>query len=242
MSKSIRVDKVLSNMGYGTRTQIKKQMKKGIVTLNGEVIKKPGTLMNPDEDVLTYFGDEVEYREHIYLVMNKPQGLISATCDDEHLTIIDVLQPEDKVFSPFPVGRLDLDTEGIIFITNDGKFSYKFTSPNKRIDKVYYVEVAEDIEENYHEEFEKGIYFKEEDYRTLPATLEVFEDDKKKCYLTIQEGKYHQVKRMFLHMGNEVTFLKRVKIADFELPEELEPGEYRELTEEEVEHLINLDK
>ncbi len=242
MSKSIRVDKVLSNMGYGTRTQIKKQMKKGIVTLNGEVIKKPGTLMNPDEDVLTYFGDEVEYREHIYLVMNKPQGLISATCDDEHLTIIDVLQPEDKVFSPFPVGRLDLDTEGIIFITNDGKFSYKFTSPNKRIDKVYYVEVAEDIEENYHEEFEKGIYFKEEDYRTLPAKLEVFEDDKKKCYLTIQEGKYHQVKRMFLHMGNEVTFLKRVKIADFELPEELEPGEYRELTEEEVEHLINLDK
>lgn len=242
MSKSMRLDKVLSNMGYGTRTQIKKQMKKGIVTLNGEVVKKPGTLMNPDEDILTYFGEKVEYREFIYLVMNKPQGLISATFDNQHPTIIDVLQEEDRIFEPFPVGRLDIDTEGIIFITNDGKFSYKFTSPNKKIDKVYYVELAEDIDDSYHEEFEKGIYFKEEDYRTLPAKLEVFEDDSRKCYLTIQEGKYHQVKRMFIHMGNEVTFLKRVKIADFELPENLEPGDYRELTEEEVEHLMHLDK
>lgn len=241
MSDLMRVDKVLSNMGYGTRTTIKKVMKKGIVELNGEVIKKPGTLMNPEIDTLTYLGDEVIYKKYIYLVMNKPKDLVCATQDNVHTTVIDVLDDEDKIFSPFPVGRLDIDTEGLLFITNDGKLSYNITSPNKKVSKTYYVELADEgNEDDYQKKFTKGVYLEEEDYTTLPAIVKISAEDSRKAYITIQEGKFHQVKRMFADVGNEVTFLKRVDIGGFKLPDDLETGKYRELTDEEVDYLYNL--
>lgn len=236
--KKLRIDKILANLGYGTRSSIKKEMKKGVVTVNDEVIKDSATLIDPEKDELYYKDLLIEYQEYIYLVMNKPAGIISATEDYNQETVVDILIPEDQARDPFPVGRLDIDTEGLLLLTNDGKFAHKISSPKSEIPKTYFVKTKEKIEEKLIKKFKKGIYLINEDITTKPAELEILSDHT--AHLTIYEGKFHQVKRMFEYTGNEVLFLKRIKIGAFSLPEDLEPGEYKEMDLEDLEKEIGI--
>lgn len=236
--KKLRIDKILANLGYGTRSSIKKEMKKGVVTVNDKIVKDSSTLIDPEKDELYYKDLLIEYQEYIYLVMNKPAGIISATEDYNQETVVDILIPEDQARDPFPVGRLDIDTEGLLLLTNDGKFAHKISSPKSEIPKTYFVKTKEKIEEKLIKKFKKGIYLINEDITTKPAELEILSDHT--AYLTIYEGKFHQVKRMFEYTGNEVLFLKRIKIGAFSLPEDLEPGEYKEMDLEDLEKEIGI--
>ena len=168
-------------------------------------------------------------------MMNKPRGVVSATEDNYDKTVIDLLKDEDKSYKPFPVGRLDKDSEGLLLITNDGKLSHDLLSPKKHVDKTYYVEVDEEVTENDVTAFEKGVILKEDNYKTLPAKLQIIESGYPSiCLVTIREGKFHQVKRMFNAINNEVIYLKRISLGTLKLDESLKTGQYRHLTEEEI--------
>ncbi|HCN60972.1 MULTISPECIES: pseudouridine synthase [Mammaliicoccus] len=233
----MRLDKFLANAGIGTRKEVKKFLKKNLVSVNEEIVKKPEMHINPEEDVITFDDIPIEYEPVVYLMMNKLAGYISATEDDEHETVIDIV-PEYMHLDLFPVGRLDKDTEGLLLLTNDGKFSHQLMSPKHKVPKKYYVEVDGHISENATEIFKKGIDLG--DFTSSPSELEIIENDESsKAFVTIYEGKFHQVKRMFQSIGCEVTYLKRIQIADLELDELLELGEYRHLMEEDFK-LLNL--
>ncbi|SEI06731.1 ribosomal small subunit pseudouridine synthase A [Halobacillus karajensis] len=236
----MRIDKLLANMGYGTRQEVKTLLKSGNVRINGNPEKSAKTHVNPEEDQVTVMGEEVEYRKYIYLMMNKPGDLISATEDAHDPTVIDILQPEDQVFDPFPVGRLDKDTEGLLLITNDGQLNHRLTSPKKDVGKTYFAIIDGKVTEEDVQIFAKGITL-DDGYHTKPGKLVVLHSDEvSEIELTITEGKFHQVKRMFEAIGKEVTYLKRIMVGALELDEELDLGEYRELTDEEVEYLMNI--
>ena len=229
----IRVDKLIANMGFATRSEIKKASKKGAILVNDEVEKNSGRIVDTDTDRVSYFGELIEYREFIYLLMNKPKGVISATEDFFDKTVIDLLLEEHAIFNPFPVGRLDKDTTGLLLITNDGELNHRLTSPKKEVPKTYKVSLAHDIEEdNYNLTFKKGIKLMPENIITKPATMEVI--DNRHCYLTIKEGKYHQVKRMFEKVGNKVLDLERVSFGNLKLPDDLSQGEYIEIRKEDI--------
>lgn len=233
----MRIDKLLANMGYGTRKEVKILLKGGNVRINGNPEKNAKTHVKPEEDQVTVMGEEVEYKKYIYLMMNKPGDLISATEDAHDMTVIDILQPEDQVFDPFPVGRLDKDTEGLLLITNDGQLNHRLTSPNKGVGKTYFAEIEGKVTDEDVKEFASGVTL-DDGYKTKPGELVILEsDDISEVELTISEGKFHQVKRMFEAVDKTVTYLKRVKIGALELDEELELGEYRELTDEEIGYL-----
>jgi 16S rRNA pseudouridine516 synthase len=231
----MRIDKWLSNTGFGSRKEVKQLLKSGAVTLNGTVIKDPKTQANPDKDHVVVHGEEVIYKEFIYLMMNKPQGVISATEDSRHETVIDLLELEDQGFEPFPVGRLDKDTEGLLILTNDGQLAHSLLSPKKHVPKTYFAKINGSIPENTYEKFKEGIVL-EDGYQTQPAKLKIVQDamDESEIYLTITEGKFHQVKRMFEAVDRKVTFLQRVQMGNLKLDETLPLGTYRELTEEEL--------
>ncbi len=234
MSKLERLDKVLANMGYGSRKDVKKYIKDGIVKVNGNIIKDREMKVNPYKDEIIFQGEVVNYREFIYLMMNKPQGLVSSTDDPLTRTVIDLLSDEYLIYEPFPVGRLDKDTEGLLLISNDGKLAHELLSPKKGVDKTYFSEVDGTVEQEHIGIFNKGVTL-DDGYVTLPAKLEILESGVlSRINLTIQEGKYHQVKRMFEAIGMKVLFLKRISMGPLKLDESLEPGEYRELTEEEI--------
>jgi 16S rRNA pseudouridine516 synthase len=239
----LRIDKMLSNIGVGSRKEIKQYAKNGLIKINDVVVKDSSKIIDTEKDVVKYNGETMKYVQQIYLMMNKPQGVVSATEDNYDKTVIDLLYDEDSFYEPFPVGRLDKDTEGLLLITNDGQLTHDLLSPKKHVDKTYYVEAAEEVTEDDVKTFEKGILLTEENYTTLPAKLEIIESGyPSKCYVTIREGKFHQVKRMFIAINNEVTYLKRVSMGPIKLDEKLELGEYRHLTEEEVEILKNHTK
>ncbi|MEA5093450.1 MAG: pseudouridine synthase [Sedimentibacter saalensis] len=239
----LRIDKMLSNIGVGSRKEIKQLAKNGLIKINDVVVKDSSKIIDTDIDVVKYNGETMKYVQHIYLMMNKPQGVVSATEDNYDKTVIDLLYDEDSFYEPFPVGRLDKDTEGLLLITNDGQLAHDLLSPKKHVDKTYYVEAAEEVTEEDIKTFEKGILLTEENYTTLPAKLEVIESGyPSKCYVTIREGKFHQVKRMFIAINNEVTYLKRVSMGPIKLDDKLKLGEYRHLTEEELEILKNHTK
>jgi 16S rRNA pseudouridine516 synthase len=226
-------------MGYGSRKDVKQFVKEGRVTINGITIFEREFKVNPYEDEIYFNGEEVIYRKYIYLMMNKPQGLVSSTDDPLTRTVIDLLSEEYLIYKPFPVGRLDKDTEGLLMISNDGKLAHELLSPKKGVNKKYYVEVNGCIEESNISDFKEGVIL-EDGYKTLPADLEIIKSDIiSKVYLTIQEGKYHQVKRMFESLEMKVIFLKRISMGPLELDETLELGQYRELTEEEINTLKN---
>jgi 16S rRNA pseudouridine516 synthase len=236
----LRIDKMLSNIGVGSRKEIKQYAKNGLIKINDVVVKDSSKIIDTDKDVVKYNGETMKFVQYIYLMMNKPQGVVSATEDNHDKTVIDLLYDEDSFYEPFPVGRLDKDTEGLLLITNDGQLTHDLLSPKKHVDKTYYVEAAEEVTEDDVKTFEKGILLTEENYTTLPAKLEIIESGyPSKCYVTIREGKFHQVKRMLIAINNEVTYLKRVSMGPIKLDEKLALGEYRHLTEEEVEILKN---
>ncbi|HAL09448.1 MAG TPA: 16S rRNA pseudouridine(516) synthase [Staphylococcus sp.] len=233
----MRLDKFLANSGIGTRKEVKKFLKKNLVKVNDVIAKKPGMHINPEEDIITFDDIPIEYEPVVYLMMNKPAGYVSATEDDEHETVIDIV-PEYMHLDLFPVGRLDKDTEGLLLLTNDGKFSHQLMSPKHRVPKRYYAEVDGHINEDAIKKFEKGIDLG--DFTSSPSELEIIESgESSKAIVTIYEGKFHQVKRMFHSIDCEVTYLKRLQIASLELDEQLELGEYRHLMEEDFK-LLNL--
>ena len=231
----LRIDKMLSNSGIGSRKQIKTDARKGFVEVNGAVEKDSSKIIDTETDTVKYKGEVIKYTQYIYLMMNKPRGVVSATEDNYDKTVIDLLDDEEKFYEPFPVGRLDKDSEGLLLITNDGKLAHELLSPRKHVDKTYYVEVAEEITEDDVRAFEEGVILKEDNYKTLPAKLQIMESGYPSiCLVTIREGKFHQLKRMFNAVNNEVTYLKRISMGALKLDEPLKTGQYRHLTEEEI--------
>lgn len=237
MAKRERLDKILSNMGYGSRKEIKQYIKEGRVRVNNEIAKNNSMKINPYEDKINISGEKVKYRKHIYIMMNKPKGVVSSTKDPFSGTVLDLLDDKYLAFEPHPVGRLDKDTEGLLIITNNGKLTHRLLSPKKRVDKTYYVEVDGYVDEEYIDLFKEGLVL-DDGYRTMPSRLEIIESNYvSKVYLTIMEGKFHQVKRMFEAVNMKVLYLKRNSMGNIGLDENLLPGEYRELSKKEVEKL-----
>ncbi len=236
----IRIDKMLSGVGLGSRKEIKQDARKGNVKVNGIVEKDSSRIVDTDTDEVKYKNETVKYVQHIYLMMNKPAGVVSATEDNYDRTVVDLLKEEDRFYAPFPVGRLDKDTEGLLLLTNDGQLTHNLLSPKKHVDKLYYAEVEEEVTEEDVKAFQEGILLTNENYETLPARLEIIEAGyPSKCLVTIKEGKFHQVKRMFNAVNNEVIYLKRISMGPIKLDDKLELGEYRHLTEEELELLAD---
>jgi 16S rRNA pseudouridine516 synthase len=238
----LRIDKMLSNLGYGSRKEVKKLLKDGSVQINQQVIKDPGHHVDPEKDSVNVHGDEVSYREFIYLMMNKPPGVISATEDTRDETVIDLLELEDSIFEPFPVGRLDKDTEGLLLITNDGQLAHRLLSPKKHVPKTYFAVIQGEVTQEDVEAFKKGVVL-DDGYETKPGELEILKSGMTSdIELTITEGKFHQVKRMFQAVGKRVVYLKRLTMGPLKLDETLELGEYRELTEEEIQELMKYER
>ena len=227
----MRVDKMIGNARLDTRRNIKRNAKKGALVINGEIVKDTSTHVDPNVDEVFYMGEFVEYFENIYLMMNKPQGYLSATTDEE-ATVIDLLDDFYKTLDLSIAGRLDKDTRGLLLLSTDGKFIHKITSPNSNIEKTYQVETRDIIDESLVEEFKKGVEISEDDYIARPAKLEIIED--KKAIVKVTEGKFHLVKRLFSNLGNEVISLKRIAIGELKLDPFLNEGTYKELTEEEL--------
>ena len=230
-----RLDKVLSNLGYGTRKELKKICRSGLVEVNGEIAKDSGMQVDPEKDKIIINGEEIFYRKFIYLMMNKPEGVVSATYDNRDETVVDLLEIDHQVFEPFPVGRLDKDTVGLLLLTNDGDLNHRLISPKWKVDKVYFAKINQKVTEEDIEKFKHGITL-DDGYRCKEAILEIQKasEEGSEIVLTIQEGKFHQVKRMFEAVGKKVTYLKRIEFGTLPLDEDLEEGEYRELTEEEI--------
>lgn len=235
----MRIDKMLANLGFGSRKDVKQLLKSGVVQINNTVIKDSKMHVDPENDVVSLNGEVVEYRQFIYLMMNKPGGVISATEDSKDETVIDLLEMSDVVFEPFPVGRLDKDTEGLLLLTNDGQLAHRLLSPKKHVPKMYYAVIDGVVTEADVEAFKQGVTL-DDGYVTKPGELNILKSGiRSEIELTITEGKFHQVKRMFQAVDKRVVYLKRMTMGPLKLDEDLELGEYRELTEEEIEQLLN---
>ena len=252
----MRLDKFLANSGIGTRKEVKEILKNKKVSVNDVFVKDGKIQINEEKDIVKCENKIINYKPFVYIMMNKPAGVISATEDNYHKTVIDLLKNEYSTYNIFPVGRLDIDTEGLLLLTNDGILSHNLLSPKKHVDKKYYVKIAKSLSENDIKTLENGIKL-EENFVTKKAKVEIVCNDSEKesedfnffenknnknenlVYITISEGKFHQVKRMFKAVNNEVLYLKRVKMGNLLLDEKLELGEYRELTKEELNNLKN---
>jgi 16S rRNA pseudouridine516 synthase len=238
----MRIDKILANMGYGSRKEVKSLLKQGVVKVGDNIVKSPKEHVDIEQQVVTVNGEVVEYKEFVYLMMNKPPGVISATEDSEHETVIGLLEYEDIIFEPFPVGRLDKDTEGLLLITNDGHLAHQLLSPKKHVPKKYYATIDGVVTEADIKSFEKGVTL-EDGYLTKPGYLTILKSgEESEIELVIMEGKFHQVKRMFEAVGKKVTYLKRLEMGPLKLDEDLELGEYRELTDEEIDLLKSVNE
>lgn len=234
----VRLDKLLANMGYGSRKEVKQLLKQKEVTVDGEVVKNSAMHVDPETQIVEVYGERVHYIEFIYMMMNKPPGVISATEDVRDETVIDLLDPFVQHFEPFPVGRLDKDTEGLLLLTNDGDLAHNLLSPKKHVPKTYYAKIDGVVTEADIEAFKRGVEL-DDGYMTKPGELVILKSAQtSEIELTIMEGKFHQVKRMFKSVGKTVTYLKRISMGSLKLDETLELGDYRELTEEELEALI----
>ena len=234
----MRLDKYLAEMGVGTRQEVKKQIRQGKAAVNGTVVKAADTKIDETSDEVTISGRNISYVSYEYYMLNKPAGVVSATEDRRDTTVIDLIK-EKKRKDLFPVGRLDKDTEGLLLITNDGDLAHRLLAPKKHVDKVYYAKIDGMVTEEDVKRFAEGIDIgAEEEEMTRPAKLDIMKRaEESEIRLTIHEGKFHQVKRMFLAVGKEVTYLKRERMGTLCLDENLKPGEYRLLTEEEIENV-----
>ncbi len=230
----LRIDKLLANSGFGSRKDVKKLLKSGAVLCNDVKIADGKAHVDPEKDQITVYGEPVHYREFIYLMMNKPKGYISATEDDRLKTVLDLLEPEDAHMKPFPVGRLDRDTEGLLVLTNDGQLAHDVLAPKKHVPKTYYAIIEGIVDEVDIERFKQGVTL-DDGYVTKPGELTILKSGtQSEIELVIMEGKFHQVKRMFEAVGKKVLYLKRISMGALVLDESLELGEYREMTEEEL--------
>ncbi len=228
-----RIDKILVSQGIGSRREVQKRIKSGEVTVNGEIIRKPEFKANAENDEIAVLGKVLNYSEHIYIMMNKPAGVVSASQDNHDKTVIDILPDEYKRKGLFPAGRLDKDTEGLLIITDDGDFAHRMLSPKKHVDKQYIAQLDGEITEKTIQNFKQGIIFAD-GTKCLPAKLEIYNNDKKTGLVTICEGKFHQVKKMFISCGLNVVHLQRISIGGLYLDGNLPIGGCKLLT--------NLDK
>lgn len=241
LSKKQRIDKILSNLGYGSRSELKKFCKNGLVKVNGKVINNPGVQVDVENDEIIFDGEKVTYKEFIYLMLNKPDGYISATFDKRDPIVLDLIDKEDLVFEPFPVGRLDKDTEGLLVLTNDGQLAHRVLSPKKHVPKTYYAKIEGVVTEDDIKAFAKGVTL-DDGYETMPAELVILKSDEiSEIELTIHEGKFHQVKRMFESVDKKVIYLKRLSMGKLQLDKNLALGEYRELTDKEIKMIEERD-
>ena len=229
----IRLDKYLADAGQGTRSEVKIKLKQCRVRVNDLVVKKPEIKIDPEEDRVTIDGRELSHEEFQYYMLNKPAGVVSATRDERDKTVIQLIS-EDKRRDLFPVGRLDKDTEGLLLITNDGVLANNLLAPGKHVDKEYYALVDGRVTEDTVESFKQGVDIGD-DKLTAPAILVIEESgEESRIRITITEGRYHQVKRMFAAVGLRVKYLKRLSMGNLILDEKLKVGEYRKLTEDEL--------
>lgn len=256
MDKKIRLDRFLADMGVGTRSQIRDMAKKGRIEVSGVTVRKTDEKIQAGRDIVRWDGEEVAYVKAEYYMLNKPSGVVSATEDNLHETVIDLVMKHPPKIpgggqSPkrkdlFPVGRLDIDTEGLLLITNDGELAHRLLSPRRHVDKRYFARITGKLPEDARKRFEEGLTLSD-GTKLLPAHLEARDGGKEnqcpgEVAVTIREGKFHQVKRMFEALGCRVVYLKRLSMGSLVLDESLKPGEYRPLSEKEVEELKTLEK
>ncbi len=229
-----RLDKALSSLGCGSRKEVGALIRAGRATVNGQIVRDPSVKVTPAEDQLTLAGEPVRWRIGRYYMLNKPPGVVSARVDNLHETVLGLF-PEKERAVLFPVGRLDKDTEGLLLVTDDGAFAHALTAPRRHVDKVYAALVEGRLELSAPKRFAEGLTLAD---GTLckPAVLKVLgpQDGMTRVEVTLREGKHHQVKRMIAAVGGHVAHLKRLSIGPLRLDDALAPGEYRELTEEEV--------
>lgn len=234
----LRLDKFLSEMGVGTRTEVKKLLKKKVVCVDGNIVIKPETKVDPDISIVTIEGKQITYCKYEYLMLHKPAGVVSATRDDHDKTVLDLIDGQKRK-DLFPVGRLDKDTEGLLLITNDGELSHRLLSPAKHVDKTYYARIDDVVDDEDVAKFAEGLDIGD-DTKTLPGKLKILASGpESEILLTIQEGRFHQVKRMFEAVGKHVVYLKRMSMGPLTLDKSLEKGAYRPLTQKEIEELCS---
>ncbi len=234
----MRLDRFLAECGIGTRTEVKKIIRSGAVAINGIPATKSDIHLNVETDTVTLSGNEVVYRQFIYLMLNKPQGYISATRDGKTPTVMELIPDEYMHFEPFPVGRLDIDTEGFLLLSNDGDLAHRLLAPKKHIPKTYVAQIEKPITDADIKQFTAGVIL-DDGYKTMPATLKrISSQSPYFAEIVINEGKFHQVKRMFEAIDNKVLYLKRTKMNNLSLDKNLPLGAVRELTEDELKLLI----
>ncbi|MDU3831710.1 pseudouridine synthase [Gemella haemolysans] len=233
----MRLDKFISTTTTLSRAEAKKVIKKGIL-INDKLIKTPDYKIDEFKDQVIVNGNRLVYQKYVYIMMNKPKDTVSATEDAIERTVVDILRDEDRIYKVFPVGRLDKDTEGLMLLTNDGELAHKLISPKKDVEKKYYVEVSGELKNEHLKIIKEGVIL-EDGYRCRPARLEILHSSEgnSKANIFITEGKFHQVKRMMKSLGATVTYLKRLSIGSLKLDENLKLGEYRYLTDDELNKL-----
>lgn len=237
---NIRLDKYIADSGAATRGEVKKLIKGGKAVVNGKIIKDGSVKVDPEKDEVVFCGKNIGYDKLVYIMLNKPAGVVSATEDRNDKTVIDLLEAELKNRNLFPVGRLDKDTVGLLILTNDGDFAHKTLSPKKHVDKIYVADIDGELPSTAEESFKNGIDIG--DHICKSATLEVVEkrENGASVKVCISEGKFHQVKRMFEALGCKVVYLKRMKFGEIELDETLKEGEYRPLNAEEMKYVAEV--
>lgn len=232
----MRIDKYLANMNVGSRKEVHVLIKKGIVTVNGDVVKAPKQQVKESDEILVD-GQEVNYQKYHYFLMNKPKGVLSATEDRSQRTVISLLKPQDQYQRITPVGRLDKDTTGLLLLTNDGQLNHELLAPNKHVDKIYRAKIAGVADDETVKTFASGMTLGD-GTKLKPAELKILaqdeEHDSSEIEIKIREGKYHQIKRMFGAVGMKVVELERISMGNLKLPEDLKRGNYIELSLDEV--------
>ncbi|MEY8700369.1 pseudouridine synthase [Streptococcus ferus] len=230
----MRLDKLLGELGFGSRNQVKKLIRSRLVTVDGCIAFGDNMNVDPSLQEILVRGEQLRWQESLYLIMNKPKGVVTARSDKKHPTVLDLLEDEDKMPGTYPVGRLDRDTEGLVLLTNNGPLGFRMLHPRYHVSKTYYVEVNGKLGVDAVHFFKEGISFLDGN-KCQPAHLKLISSAavKSTAYVTLSEGKFHQVKKMFLAYGVKVIYLKRVAFGPFVLEESLLPGSYRQLNEEE---------
>lgn len=233
-----RLDKFLSNQKIGSRKEVSQFAKKGMISVNGSLVSKADIKIDPENDEIRFMGEIVSYRKYIYIMLNKPKGVVSATEDKRDTTVVDLLSDNLKRKGIFPAGRLDRNTTGLLIITDDGDMAHRMLAPKSHVYKIYRATLEKPIKESDKAEFEKGIKYGEIEF--LPAELRVPNAEEPNVALVrIREGKFHQVKRMFEALDNKVIELKRLSVGGLRLDENLEEGQYRLLDKLEIDSIFN---
>ena len=238
----MRIDKCLADCGLGTRSEVKSLLKAKRITVNGKVVTNGKVQVNPETDVILFDGEKIQYEEFVYIMMNKPKGVVSATEDNLHKTVLDLIDPLYFKKGVFPVGRLDIDTHGLLLLTNDGELAHRLLSPKKHVTKIYQARVEGGMTPEDAAAFERGIVLSD-GTECMPARLDILSttQDESVVQIHLKEGKFHQVKRMVKACGKSVVDLERLTMGPLKLDERLALGECRPLTEEERQSLMNYE-